>query len=471
MLALSSWIGALVPKCHNKDFGIRLYSKLGGGFLGVVHEQRRDESQIAFTRRLKQVGASLMPHECHLTWRCMTLEVLEPNRASLAWDVEEAKRIAQVAHNPLYYPSYQGLRIDVDTHLAPEVAIYNATTLHIEGQLENRNFADMSALTRLELKVLEVDRGYFDMTDLPSLTRLDVSNAVLKRSMRLPKSLTQLLLRNVDSVSTVLNDIKSLGMLEVLELQSMKLKGGFPNELLGLELFILHLQGNNLDGSIPPHLGVMHASIQELDLSGNFFSGNIPTELGNASKLASLNLSNNQLRGCIPTELGLLRLETLILSRNQLHGTIPPVVFQEKLYRLDLSCNQLCGRIPTEINVLNTPLYVDLSHNLLTGNIPSEVFNMTFNPDFEVSLRFSHNNLQGNIPTNLLRVYVEGLDLSHNKLTGVIPTTIGLMTNVQTLHLNNNRLSGTIPNEMRFLPKDAKIKLHTNLLQGRMPRR
>jgi Leucine-rich repeat (LRR) protein len=398
------------------------------------------------------------------------LKVLEPNRASLAWDVEEAERIAQVAHNPHYYPSYQGLRIDVDTHLAPEVANYNATTLHIEGQLENRNFADMSALARLELKVLEVNRGYFDMTDLPSLTRLDVSNAVLKRSMRLPKSLTQLLLRNVDSVSTVLNDIKSLGMLEVLELQSMKLKGRFPNELLGLELFILHLQGNNLDGRIPPHLGVMHASIQDLDLSGNFFSGNIPTELGNASKLASLNLSNNQLRGCIPTELGLLRLETLVLSRNQLHGTIPQVVFQEKLCRLDLSCNQLCGRIPTEINVLRG-LYVDLSHNLLTGNIPSEVFNMTFDPDLEVSLWFSHNNLQGSIPPNLMRREVEVLDLSHNKLTGVIPTTIGLMTNVQTLHLNNNRLSGTIPNEMRLLPKDAKIKLHTNLLQGRMPRR
>ena len=251
MLALSTWFGALVPKCHNKDFGISLYSKLGGCFLGVVHEQRHDESREAFTRRLQQVGASLMPHECHLTWRCMTLEVLEPNKASLAWDIEEARRIAHVTHKPHYDPSYQGLRIDVDTHLAPEVAIYKATTLYIEGQLEKSNFADMSALARLELKVLEVDRGYFDMTDLPSLTRLDVSNAVLKRSMRLPKSLTQLLLRNVDLVSNVLNDIKSLGMLEVLELQSMKLKGGFPNELLGLELFILHLQGNNLDGGIP----------------------------------------------------------------------------------------------------------------------------------------------------------------------------------------------------------------------------
>lgn len=471
MLVLSSWFGVLVPKKQTKNSTIRLYSKLGGGFLGLAHKQQHDESQEAFTRRLKQVGSALMPHECHLTWRCMTLDFFGPNKASLAWDEHEAERIAHVEHRVFCETDALDIEvyIEVDKHLAPEVAIYKATTLHIRGKLEERSFVDMSALAKMDLVVLKVTCGYFDMPDLPSLTRLDVRDVVLKRPMSLPKSLVQLLLRNVDWVGTILNDIKSLSMLKVLYLQSLQLKGMFPNELRGLELVDLGLRGNNLSGSIPAHLGVMHASIQELDLSGNFLSGNIPTELGSASKLTTLDLSNNQLCGCIPTELGMLNLNSLCLSRNQLRGTIPLVLFQESLSILNLSCNQLCGRIPTEIGMLNTPTRVDLSHNLLTGSIPSEVGNITVDPDIGLHFCFSHNNLQGCIPPNLLRREVVYLDLSHNKLSGVIPSTIGLMTNIESLLLNDNRLTGLmIPTQLETLPKDAKIKLHTNRFLGRI---
>jgi len=75
---------------------------------------------------------------------------------------------------------------------------------------------------------------------------------------------------------------------------------------------------NNLNGAIPPEIGLM-TNLISLHLYNNQLSGPIPPELGNLSNLESLRLNTNQLSGYIPPELGnLTNLETLRLYNNQL---------------------------------------------------------------------------------------------------------------------------------------------------------
>ena len=85
----------------------------------------------------------------------------------------------------------------------------------------------------------------------------------------------------------------------------------------------LELNGNNLNGTIPPELGSL-TYIQELWFTLNQLSGSIPPELGSLTNLTSLQLSSNQLSGSIPPEIGsLTNLEALFLDNNQLSGPLP----------------------------------------------------------------------------------------------------------------------------------------------------
>ena len=68
----------------------------------------------------------------------------------------------------------------------------------------------------------------------------------------------------------------------------------------------------------------MSPELQELDLSANYWTGEIPPELGSFAKLTSLDLSDSLLSGEIPLELGALDLDALYLGgTNQFWGCIP----------------------------------------------------------------------------------------------------------------------------------------------------
>lgn len=82
----------------------------------------------------------------------------------------------------------------------------------------------------------------------------------------------------------------------------------------------LLLSNNNLNGTIPPEMGLM-TSLITLHLDGNQLIGSIPPEIGNMFNLESLQLNNNQLSGSIPPEFAnLFELSTLRLYNNQLIG-------------------------------------------------------------------------------------------------------------------------------------------------------
>ncbi len=64
----------------------------------------------------------------------------------------------------------------------------------------------------------------------------------------------------------------------------------------------LNLNGNLLNGEIPPELGQL-SSLTWLTLNGNRLSGEIPPELGELAHLRSVYLSGTELTGCIPAGL------------------------------------------------------------------------------------------------------------------------------------------------------------------------
>ena len=140
----------------------------------------------------------------------------------------------------------------------------------------------------------------------------------------------------------------------------------------------LSLDGNRLDGSLPPELGTL-ANLTRLNLSVNSLEGAIPPELGNLNNLEWLLLDGNFFTGPIPPELGnLANLDALALGVNQLSGPIPPELGKlTNLTLLWLPWNRLAGPIPPELGNLTNLDTLNLTRNNLSGPVPPELTNLT----------------------------------------------------------------------------------------------
>ncbi|CAN1344609.1 Receptor-like protein EIX2 [Linum perenne] len=172
---------------------------------------------------------------------------------------------------------------------------------------------------------------------------------------------------------------EKLSRLAIINLRGNKFQGGIPEELCHLQLLqILDLSHNLLSGNLPECVdnitAMANSSVAEsfmeyqvlvaqgqaktystilnyvrsLDLSSNFFSGQIPEQITRLVALKYINLSRNSLSGAIPGNLAAMAsLESLDFSENKLSGVIPPgMTSMTFLNHLNLSYNNLSGRIP-----------------------------------------------------------------------------------------------------------------------------
>ncbi|KAG5581469.1 hypothetical protein H5410_052096 [Solanum commersonii] len=100
----------------------------------------------------------------------------------------------------------------------------------------------------------------------------------------------------------------------------------------------------DLYGAIPVDISKLIRFVVTIDLSGNQFSREIPTNIANSSFLNSLKLDHNKPEGPIPPEIGLLdRLKTVNVTNNMLIGLVPNFVndtFPAECYANNLG---LCG--------------------------------------------------------------------------------------------------------------------------------
>ncbi|XP_068342227.1 probable LRR receptor-like serine/threonine-protein kinase At3g47570 [Pyrus communis] len=256
------------------------------------------------------------------------------------------------------------------------------------------------------------------------------------------------------------NGIGNLINLIVLHMSHNYLAGVVPEEIGKLEkigqLYLIH---NKFSGPIPSSLGNM-TSLIELCMEKNNFQGSIPPSLGNCQNLLLLTLYNNNLTGSIPQKL--MELSTLSisldLSENYLTGPLPSNVGDlVHLTRLNVSNNKLSGEIPSTISSCTSLGGLYLDDNKFEGTIPQSLKDLKGLEELDIS----SNNLSGQIPDFLGKLgALKYLNLSYNDFEGELPKE-GIFSNVSGVSvLGNQRLCGGIP--QLHLPSCHQNKHHSS---------
>ncbi|XP_075475659.1 uncharacterized protein LOC142508824 [Primulina tabacum] len=310
--------------------------------------------------------------------------------------------------------------------------------------------------------------------------------------------------QNISVVSIELSDINVSGnfpadfcrisTLRNMDVSSNSLGGSIDSDSISLcsHLFSLNLSSNYFVGDLP-EFPVEFLNLTVLDLSLNNFSGEIPASFANFPRLSFLSLGSNLLNGSIPdflfnltglTQLvlsgnpfissplpeiiGSLRnLQILVLSYSNLVGKIPVSIGNlVSLKTLDLSANNLQGNIPESIAGVKSVEVIELFGNQLSGELPDTFSNLTSLRQFDAS----GNSLTGKIPESLAGLQLESLQLSDNFLEGEIPEALALNPNLVDLRLFNNNLSGSLPEFMGMNSDLEEIDVSDNNLDGPLPR-
>ncbi|XWS37306.1 hypothetical protein CRYUN_Cryun19dG0031800 [Craigia yunnanensis] len=121
--------------------------------------------------------------------------------------------------------------------------------------------------------------------------------------------------------------------------------------------------------------GSMESTLQisgYLQLSGNQFSGEIPSDIGMLMNFSMLHLGFNDFNGKLPAQIGQLPLVVLNITQNKFSGEIPAEIGNVKcLQNLDLSYNNFSGIFPTSFSKLTELSKFNISYNpLISGAIP-----------------------------------------------------------------------------------------------------
>ncbi|XP_052186004.1 receptor-like protein EIX2 isoform X2 [Diospyros lotus] len=143
-------------------------------------------------------------------------------------------------------------------------------------------------------------------------------------------------------------------------------------------LEVLDASYNFLSGNLS-HCWMNWKSLIHVNLGNNNLSGEIPIPMGSLSKLQSLQLHNNKLFGYIPSSLKNCQfLGIMNLGGNELTGTVPSWLGHiTNLSILSLCSNKFTGSISPDICHLSSLIVLDLSNNILVGSIPKCLTNIT----------------------------------------------------------------------------------------------
>ncbi|KAK3025436.1 hypothetical protein RJ639_042162 [Escallonia herrerae] len=350
-----------------------------------------------------------------------------------------------------------------------------------------------------------------------SLDGLSLSGKI-GRGLQKLQNLKGLSLSNNNLTGNISPELSLMGSLERLNLSRNGLTGRIPSSLAKSSIKFLDLSANALSGPLPDDMFESCFNLRFLSLAQNFLEGNIPSTLSRCASLSNLNLSNNFFSGNPIFSSGLwslTRLRTLDLSHNTLSGPIPDGVsaihnlkelrlqknrFSSSLpsdiglcphlIKLDFSNNLFTGAIPESGQLLNSVTLFDVSNNMLSGSFPQWIGDKINLEHIDFSgnglegvlplsmgnlksltyLSLSGNRINGSIPPSLFDLGLDQVDLSRNELSGSIPGGSGrLSESLQALDLSGNKLTGDIPAEMGLFSKLRYLNLSWNNLQSRMP--
>ncbi|CAD6239777.1 unnamed protein product [Miscanthus lutarioriparius] len=243
------------------------------------------------------------------------------------------------------------------------------------------------------------------------------------------------------------------------------------------KLTYLDLSYCNFSGPIPSIIGNL-IQLEELTLSWNYLTGNIPESLFALPALQYLYLDTNQLSGSLedfphPLYSGLSQINTIILSDNQLAGPIPESLFQlRNLQYLYLDSNKLMGTIKlSSIWGLTNLTELDLSNNLISLIDTKGDTIAPYLPNIEY-LAFASCNLK-KLPAALRYLdTITDLDLSNNQIEGAIPSWVweNWKDQLTTLDLSHNMLTTLEKSpSLVHMTTLAFLDLSSNRLEGTIP--
>ncbi|KAJ8645469.1 hypothetical protein MRB53_007217 [Persea americana] len=238
----------------------------------------------------------------------------------------------------------------------------------------------------------------------------------------------------------------------------------FPEEILQLKkLSWLYLTNSSLEGEIPPLIGNLTALVN-LELSHNYFVGQIPSEIMKLSELRQLELWGNLLSGRIPAGFGnLTELQFFDASKNHLVGDLEEIRHLSKVVSLQLFENGLSGEIPPEFGEFKELVNLSLYGNNLTGSLPEKIGSWS---EFDF-IDVSDNHLTGPIPPDMCKQgKMTELLLLGNYFSGGIPPSYAECKSLTRLRVNQNSLSGRVPDGIWGLPNMEIIDLTGNGFEG-----
>jgi Leucine-rich repeat (LRR) protein len=258
--------------------------------------------------------------------------------------------------------------------------------------------------------------------------------------------------------------------IEVLDLHGIVGQGSIPADLALLtRLTHLSLSWNRFTGTIPTELFQLTKLKAGLELNDNLLEGTIPTQIGQLTILHDLFLNQNELTGPVPTELWrLTTLSILALNVNRLVGNIPTMLGNLKQLKvLELYNNKMSGPIPTEFGQVNQLTYLDIRNNRLSGPLPTELSLLSGITHFYIE----GNVINGTVPEELAAWNdIEHFNLAKNEFTGTFPKMFSNhFAYLTELILDENGFSGPLENVISNWTRLGHLSVHFNDFSGSIP--
>jgi len=281
-------------------------------------------------------------------------------------------------------------------------------------------------------------------------------------------------------------------MVQTVALPLNQLFGELPDELAHLtsmETFVASFN-SGLSGEIPNGMRFL-TNLVDLELQYCFFRGNLPSWIGEWTKLETLALGNNRFEGPIPQSMFTMsnlqfiglddnfvegnigsfnkfpNLRDLYLEDNTITGGLTEELINSmpSVREMDLSMNSIASTIPANMLTMPELIVLDLHGNQLNGQIPQ-----TFQSNEQLQfLALFENELTGEIP-KLNLPNLAHLDLARNKLSSTLPATLESLSKLRYLFAGENSYSpGVVPEFLSRLPVLEELSLKDSNLIGTIP--
>uniref|UniRef100_A0A453JL54 Protein kinase domain-containing protein n=1 Tax=Aegilops tauschii subsp. strangulata TaxID=200361 RepID=A0A453JL54_AEGTS len=258
--------------------------------------------------------------------------------------------------------------------------------------------------------------------------------------------------------------------LEYLGLSGNHFTGTIPSSISNISSLIsVGFDSNRFSGYFPPTIGKLGA-LQYLNLNNNKLEANDNKGWEFITSLANCSYCDNRISGSIPADIGnLVGLQTLVIANTSMSGVIPKSIGKlENLIDLALYNNSLSGLIPPSLGNLSQLNKLYARNSNLEGPIPPSLGKLK--NLFVLDLKMNYR-LNGSIPKEIFRLPSLSwyLDLSYNSLSGPLPNEVGSLANLNLLVLSGNQLSGKIPDSIQNCMVLEQLFLDNNSFEGNIP--